>query len=392
MQVRSSIGANYDSVLLAPEGSPADIPLDGGISTGGSAVLGVEHRSSMFLANLSGGATRGEYFTQPSSYGNTRYFASARLNATLSTRFEAGASANYTHSPYYEFFSDFGRIPIDADLVPDNAALPISPYATVMLENETVAGSVGLTGKITQKSSITLSGYQRETRFAEQPDNDLKVSGYSGTWKWQFSRDLSAHAGYGRAYVDVRGPGRQDYDSETIDVGVDFTKSFSIARRTTLRFNTSTSVVKYPGVNGEFRVNGGVSLSKYFRRTWTASARYYRTTSFVPGFVEPVYSDSVGAILAGMFSRRIQFSTTVNAARGTSAFSDSTGFGSITGSSHLSIALTRYVSTYVAYTAYRYEVPPSALTLSVPSQMARQVISAGLSFYVPVYEKVRQGQ
>ena len=26
VQVRSSIGANYDSVLLAPEGSPSDIP------------------------------------------------------------------------------------------------------------------------------------------------------------------------------------------------------------------------------------------------------------------------------------------------------------------------------------------------------------------------------
>jgi hypothetical protein len=190
----------------------------------------------------------------------------------------------------------------------------------------------------------------------------------------------------------VRGPGRQDYDSATIDAGVDYHKSFSLARRTTLRFNTSTSVVKYPGVNGEFRVNGGVNLSKYFRRTWTASANYYRTTSFVPGFVEPIYSDSVGASLAGMFSTRVQFSAHVTAARGSSAFSDATGFGSITGTSQLSIALTRYVGTYVQYSAYSYEVPPSAITLDMPSRMARQVISVGLSFYIPVYEKVRQGQ
>ena len=328
----------------------------------------------------------------PSSYGNTRYFANANVGATLSTRFDASASANYTHSPYYEFFSDFGRIPVNPDIVPDNGVLPVSPYATVMLENETLGAAVGLTGRITKQSSITLSGYQRQTRFAEAPDNDVAISGYSATWQWRVSRDLGVHAGYGQGKVDVRAPDRQDYDSATIDVGVDFNKSFSLARRTTLSFNTSSSVVKYPGVDSQFRVNGGVNLSRYFRRTWATQAGYQRATSFVPGFVEPVYSDTLGATLGGMFSTRLQFSASVSASRGASAFSDATGFGSITGTSQLSMALTRYMSTYVAYSAYSYEVPPNAITLNVPGRMARQVVSVGLSFYVPVYEKVRAGQ
>ena len=159
----------------------------------GSAVLSIDHRSSIFIANLSGGATRGEYFTQPSSYGTTQYFANASLNATLSTRFDADASADYTHSPFYEFFSDFGRGPVDPNIVPDNAVLPYSPYATVMLENDRVGGTVGLTGRLTKQSSITLSGYTRQTRFAEQPDNDVASSGYSATWNWQLS------ARFGRA-------------------------------------------------------------------------------------------------------------------------------------------------------------------------------------------------
>lgn len=392
VEVRSSIGANYDSVLLLPEGSPSDIPLDSGMSGGGSAVLGIDHRSSTFVANLSGGATRGQYFTQPSSYGNTLYFANARVNAPLSTRFEAYAAAGYTHSPFYEFFSDFGRSPLDPNLVPDNTVLPFSPYATVMLENETVDGTVGLTGNITKQSSISVSGYRRQTRFAEQPDNDVTMSGYNATWQWQLSRDLGVHAGYGREYVDVRAPDRRDYDSAVIDVGVDYNKAFSIARRTTLRFSTSTSVVSYPGVNGEFRVNGGVSLSKYFRRTWHASAQFNRATSFVPGFFEPLYTDSVGASLGGMFSRRLQFSTSIDAARGESSFSGTTGFGTYAATSTLSIALAKYVSAYTSYVAYWYEVPPNAFTLNVPGRMARQVVAAGFSLYVPVYEKVRQGQ
>lgn len=392
VEVRSSIGANWDSVLLLPEGSPSDIPLDSGISSGGSLVLGIDHRSSMFLANLSGGATRGEYFTQPSSYGTTQYFANARVNATLSTKFDAYAAAGYSHSPFYEFFSDFGRNAVEPSLVPDNTVLPVSPYATVMLENESVDGSVGITGKITKTSSISVSGYKRQTRFAEQPDDDVTMSGYNATWNWRLSRDLGVHAGYGREYVDVRDPDRRDYDSAVIDVGVDYNKQFSIARRTTVRFNTATSVVKYPGVNGEFRVNGGVSIAKHFRRTWQASAQFNRATSFVPGFVEPLYYDSLGASLGGMFSTRLQFSSSISTARGESTFSDTTGFSTVAASSSLSIAITKYVSAYTSYMTYWYEVPPNAITLNVPGTMARQVVSAGFSIYVPVYEKVRQGQ
>lgn len=392
VEVRSSIGANYDSVLLVPEGFPPDVPLDSGISSGGSAVLGIDHRSSIFLANLSGGATRGQYFTQPSAYGNTLYFANGRVNATLSTRFEAYASAGYTHSPYYEFFSDFGRSPVDPNIVPDNTVLPFSPFATVMLENETVDGTVGLTGRITKHSTISVSGYQRRTHFVNQPDDDVTMSGYNATWNWQLSRDLGVHAGYGREYVDVRDPERLDYDSAVIDVGVDYNRAFSIARRTTLRFNTSTSVVKYPGVNGEFRVNGGVNLSKYFRRTWVAAAQYNRATSFVPGFFEPLYTDTVGASLGGMLSTRVQFSTAISGARGESSFADTTGFNTYAAQTTLSVALTKHMSTYTSYVAYWYEVPPNGFTLTVPGTMARQMVSAGLSFYVPVYEKVRRGQ
>jgi hypothetical protein len=392
VEIRSSIGANYDSVLLLPEGSPTDIPLDGGITSGGTAVLGISHRSSMFLANVSGGASRGQYFTQPSSYGNTQYFANAQVSSTLTTRFDVYATAGYNHSPYYEFFTDFGRQPLDPNLNVDPTVLPFSPYATVMLENETVDGKVGLTGKITKTSSIGVSGYKRQTRFANQPDDDLTNTGYDATWTWQLSRDLGVHAGYGRHFVDVRGPDRRDYEGASIDAGVDYNKAFSIARRTTLRFNTATSVVKYPGVNSEFRVNGGVSLSKSFRRTWQASAAFNRATSFVPGFFEPLYTDSVGASLGGMFSRRVQFSSGISAARGESAFSDTTGFSTYSASATLSFAIFKNMSAYTSYATYWYEVPPNAITLTVPGTMARQIVSVGINLYVPVYEKVRQGQ
>lgn len=390
--VRSSIGANFDDALLAPEGSPADTPTQRGVSGSGSAVLTVDHRSSMFAASLTGGATRGEYYLQPSSYGNTQYFARASVNADLTTRFNAGLTAGYTHSPFYEFFSDFGRGPVGPNSGPGNAVPPYSPYATQMLENDSLEATATLTTRLTKQSWIDLSAHQNHTRFAEQPDSDVTVNGFNAIWRWSLTRGLGVHAGYGQEHIDLLSPDRVDYDTALIDAGIDFSREFSVARRTTLQFNTSTSVVQYQGAKGEFRVNGGVSLSKFFRRTWQATAQASRSTQFVPGFTEPLYANTVSAYLSGMFSTRLEFVAGVSAARGESSFSNATDYATYSGVSQLTFALAKHVGAYASYTAYWYEVPANAFTVTVPGSLARRMVSVGLTFYLPVYEKVRQGQ
>jgi hypothetical protein len=395
VEMRASLGASYDGALLAAEGSPADTPSQSGVSGDGSMFVSLDHRSSVFIVNLSGGGGRGEYFTQPSSYGTNQYFANALVSAKLTTRFEARAAARYTHSPAYQFFSGFGRGPIPQDndnaVKPNNAELPFNAYAVRMLENENVDATASLITRITEKSSLDLSVTHNQTKFAQQPDDDVTVKGYRGTWQWQLRRDLGVHASYGQEHIDLQAPDRLDYDSTLIDVGVDFSRAFSVARRTTLGFNTSTALVKQDGSEGEFRINGGVSLAKFFRRTWHASVQFTRATSFIPGFTEPLYSDTFTAGLGGMFSRRINFTAMASASRGQSVFSDASGFATFTGTSQLSFALGKRISAYGSYFTYWYEVPPDAFTLTVPATMARQVVSAGLRFYVPVYNKERRG-
>ena len=396
VEVRASLGASYDDALLAPEGSPADTPSQSGVSGDGSIFAGLDHRASVFVVNLSGGGGRGQYFTEPSAYGTNQYFAHALVGAQLTTRFEARATAQYTHSPAYQFFYGFGRVPVpqdnDSAFKPENAELPPNAYAAQMLENDTLYGTASLITRITEKSSLDLSVTHNETRFAKQPDDDVTLRGYRATWQWQFQRGLGVHASYGQDHVDLQSPERLDYDSTLMDVGVDFNRAFSVARRTTLGFNTSTALVKHDGSEGEFRINGGVSLAKFFRRTWHASVQLNRATSFIPGFTEPLYSDTFAASLGGMFSRRIDFSVMASASRGESVFSDASGFATYTATSQLSFALGKHISAYGSYFTYWYEVPADTFTLTVPGTMARQVVSAGLRFYLPVYTNERRGQ
>jgi hypothetical protein len=261
-----------------------------------------------------------------------------------------------------------------------------------MLENDMVDVSASLITRITEKSSLALSAFRHETQFAQQPDEDVAVNGYRATWQWQLQRGLGVHAAYGQEHIDLQAPDRLDYDSALIDAGLDFNRAFSIARRTTLGFSTTTSIMKREGAENEFRVNGGVSLAKFFRRTWHATLQANRATSFLAGFYEPLNTNTVSASLGGMFSRRLNFVAFGSAARGESSFSHTSGYETLNGTARLSVALGKHVSAYVSYFAYSYEVPANAFTLSVPAQMARQVIAAGLSFYVPVYQKVRQDQ
>jgi hypothetical protein len=385
VEVRSEFGAQYDNALLPPEDLQADDSPDSGVNGGGTASLSVSHKADRFSANLGGSVMRGQYFTDPSQYGTNTFNANAELRGTITTRFDAEARASYGKSPYYEFFQDFGRGPIALD----DGQLPFSPYAVRALDSERIDTSGALITHLTKQSEINLSVYRLQTQFVTEPDNDFLVNGFRAAWQHRLRRDLGVHAAFGREYVDQNAGGLTSYEHEIIDVGLDFNRQFSVARRTTLGFTTSTSIIKDASNDSRFHINGSVNLSKQFRRTWSASLQASRETSFVPGFIEPLLSDTVGASLNGMFTKRLDWSAKASGGRGQYGFSNTSGFNTVAATTRLSFALGRHVSVFGQYYLYQYEVPPNAMTLDVPGHLARQVGSIGVSLYVPLYEKVR---
>jgi hypothetical protein len=68
-----------------------------------------------------------------------------------------------------------------------------------MLENDSLDARVSLITHLTKQSSIDLSAFQRQTRFAAQPDDDVTSTGYNAAWRWSFTRGLGVHAGYGQS-------------------------------------------------------------------------------------------------------------------------------------------------------------------------------------------------
>ncbi len=384
VEVRSSVGGQYDSALLDPEDA-STTPTRDGYGTGATAGLFLEHASPKVTAFVSGEASRLQYFTTP-NYGVNLFKSTAALSTAITTRIRVEAEASYLHSPFFSLYQDFGR---NNSVDGDSAVLPFAPYATQLLDNEAVQASIGLSVPLTDRSRVSASANRRQTLFADS-DADLVADGYRASWDWQIQRGFGVHASYGREHEDQRGAQARDYDQEIIDVGVNFNRALSLARRTTLAFATSSSIIKEPSGQRQFRVNGNVVLMKFFRRTWRASAYASRDTSFVPGFFEPLFSDTAGVSLGGLFTKRIEWTMNAAGGLGQAGFSDNKGFKTMTASTRLSVALNRHLGLFGQYVAYGYELPKNSNALGLSDRLARHAVSVGLTTYIPVYNKTRQ--
>jgi hypothetical protein len=383
VDLNGSLGGQFGDAL---PGSVTDDVMPEGISSGARADLSVAHSSPRYQANFGGGVIREYSFAEPAPPSLTQYQANASVRSKAGTRFEPSAAASYTHSPYYQFFPVFGQ----GAIAVDNSVLPYSPYAIQRLDTEAVDAAASLVTHISSKSTIELSVFGRQTRFADQPASDFAENGYGAVWALRLGRGLGVHAGYENYQGEYHAIDQSGAENKVIDAGIDFNRAFSLSRRTTFAIATSTSLVKDSrSTDTRFRLNGQLSLAKQFRRTWSATISATRSTEFVPGFIEPLF---FGASISGMFTKRLDWLAYASGGQGEYAFSRSSGFNSLTASSRLRIALGKHISAYGQYIAYWYEIPPGVTTFDLPSRTARQSVAAGLSVYVPIYDHVRKAK
>ncbi len=177
--------------------------------------------------------------------------------------------------------------------------------------------------------------------------------------------------------------------NNSIDAGVNYGDSLQIGigRRASLGFTMSTSLVQFGG-DTHFRLNGSVEFSQGFTRTWGASAGYIRSTEFQPGFLEPIFQDSIMASVHGQLAPRLQSSTAVGYSRGEIGFGSST-YTTYSAGSRLTFAMTRRLGLYGQYGYYQYRVPPGSSVLPLWPRFSRHALSAGLTVWTSLIGQER---
>lgn len=380
LEFRTATAAQYDDAILN-EATPA--APTGGATGGVNAGLAFERRSDRLRLNAYGTGSHQEFFQDP-PFGATSYGAGGLLLAKVATRLSIDANATYRRSPFYHLLpASSGALPVPQVLVPGDV------FATSRLDNDTTEGLVGFTSPYTRRSTFSAAVSRRATRFFDLPDNDFEVWGARGLWTRKLNRDMAARIGYGREEIQQAASGEGRFVHETIDIGLDFARELSLARRTGLTVNTQTSMIRETGGERRYRLNGGIAVMRGFRRTWSASLAANRTTEFLPGFFQPLFADTVSGSVSGLFTRRVEWSGAIGATRGQAGFDSAGKFTTYTATTRLSAGVTRHLGVYAEYSYYRYELPAGTTAIALLPQMSRQSVSAGLSAYLPIINKVR---
>jgi hypothetical protein len=378
LSFRSTAGAQMGWTLKQEFLAPGAVIPEGWSAGADASLLGQYIRDRAQVI----GQARYSYqeYRQEPAFGVPAIDAGIQASVRPRTRLSLHGSAGFARSPYYQlmWLSPELSTPLPA---PDRAAI-------FLMQNDTIEGSAGITSHYTKRSSLEVSGVIRETDFAASPQHDYSTVGGMVRWGRQMSRDLAIHAGYGREQLRSRRlTGDTLYVNDRLDLGVDYGKSLTMARRTFLGFTTGTSMVRENGGPQRFRLNGDVTLDHRFLRTWQLQMTARRGTDFLPGFQGAVFSDHAHASLAGYLAKRLLVNFNADGARGEAGLSDPRKFVSYTGSSKLTFAVTRHFGMFTQYLYSYYQVPADPLSLFAIPRGARQAVSFGVETWLPIFEK-----
>ncbi|MEO8680694.1 MAG: hypothetical protein ABI665_16710 [Vicinamibacterales bacterium] len=382
LEFRTATGAQFDDRWLLPEGSPDGIP-SSGITAGTNVGLGFERRVDRLRFSLAAGSTYQQFFQAP-RFGATTYDASSLLIAKVGARLSVDASATAMRSPFFQI----------NPVVPAPGPLPEVPvpgerFSARRLANDSFEGKAGFTSQYSRRSTLSFGITHREMRFPTQPGNNFSVSGANGLWRHHVSKDLALRLGYGREDARTTSLGPETFVHETIDAGFDFEKELTLARRTAFSAFTQTSMLRENGGPRRYRLNGGASLQRGFKRSWSSSLVFNRTTEFVAGFATPLFSDALSAAIGGQLARRVDWTGGVGAGRSQVGFEGDGRFLTYSATSRLSAGLVRNLGLYAQYTFYHYEIPPGSSVVDLLPAMSSQSVSAGVSVWVPIIHRVR---
>ena len=322
-----------------------------------------------------------EYRQEP-AFGAPGFEVGGRANFQATTRLALQASGQFVRSPFFQLMWAQPEFYAPPTLPNDSAAI-------LLQGNDSVEASAGLAHQLTRRSNISASAFARETRFADVVGHDFSSRGARATWTRSITRSLGVRAGYAREEMRQSSATAADelFVNELLDVGIDFSKGFTMGRRATFSFATETSMLRENGGPRQLRLNGNATFERRFLRTWVTQLSARRSTEFVPGFRAPVFTERGNLSLAGYLAKRLLFQTQAEAARGEVGVGDARQFRSYLGSATLTVAASRHIGVFTQYVYNHYQMPPDPLALVAAPRLKRQAVSIGVKTWVQLLDK-----
>jgi hypothetical protein len=381
--VTGSLSAGVNDTLGTPSADP-DSELTAAPNGGfGDVSGGLAYSLSTpaFGFSASGGMT-GRYF--PDRSGLLRSTdGRVAANAELGARTTVTLAASLNHQPW-DFQSLYPGLFGGVQSVPSVPNLDPSLAGENFL---TVNGDANLVHRPTRRLSLSAAYSYQDAEYPGDRGR-FRASRPGGQIAYQIATGLSLRAGYARSIGEYADGER--VTSDLIDGGVDYSRALSFSRRTTFGFSTGSTVTRYRNDETAFRLIGTARLTHEIGRSWTAGLGYNRQVQFNQGLQEPVAYDALNAGIEGLFSRRLQFTSSVNTATGNvGAGTSDNSFDTLYANSRLSYAVSRFLSLGVSYSINRYRFDNAVV---IPTGVARAYTAQSIRADIRVWAGLVQSR
>lgn len=304
---------------------------------------------------------------------------------TPRTRVQIGQNVNYAN------YLTLAQLPLPDLTVPGLAGLPPGPVPSAVLpgpefslSQEDVWGyhtSAGFTHDIDRRTAVGAHyGYGRSD---VSDDQRTTVQNAGASFRRALTNDAGVRFGY--VYQTSENPRRAPLTFHNLDIGMDYRRSLSRSRNTTIAFSTGSAIVTRSDGN-EYRLLANARLTRLMGRSWSTSIVYNRNVEFVEVLSELLSSDTVSATLGGYLSPSLQTNFSANYSRGYLGARHGRELETASAMARAQYALSRHAALDVQYTLYRYDLGPGApldLDAILPTRTTRHAIRAGLTFWIP---------
>jgi hypothetical protein len=230
--------------------------------------------------------------------------------AFVGPRNQFRALQTVSYSPYYQFgvMAEIAPTPLT------EAAASHGDFANTDLTAVTTTTDVAWSRSFSQRTALSALYNLRRTTFDASALN-MTTESVGAKLTRRMTRDLSLRTGYTYRFADTAFTALQPSGIHDIDVGVDYSRPVTFARRTTFSFSSGSSMT--PLDEGlAFRLTGDAVLTKLFGRTWNARVGVNRSVQLLEGFTEPVLTNALNLAVGGSLQRRVSFATSASLSTG----------------------------------------------------------------------------
>ncbi|MEO6486985.1 MAG: hypothetical protein ABIO78_03470, partial [Thermoanaerobaculia bacterium] len=315
LDVTVSVLTGYERNDMAEQGAPTNNSssalLENGFYSGVSANLAYTWQGRRVQVGANAG-TNTRYYHERSELLGVGHSAGFGVAADVGRRMRVFASQSVTYAPsyFYSLLPDLGALPPGAVIGGGDYPLGDQP---VYVYDTTASVTFGLSRRGSFEA-LSSNRYSDLGSSGGLNASSLRSYSFGGRYRHGLTHNASLRIGYvyRNGQYGLRGPASSTAVHD-IDAGVDYRRGLSLTRRTTLDFRVGSSAVNTP-LGGtqeqrlQYRLVGDLGLTHEMGRTWRARFAYNRGLGFAEGFTQPVFSDGVGASVAGFLSRRLDFS------------------------------------------------------------------------------------